>query len=79
MDKIPRQGLRQLPRHNPRELSGFEVGAVYLYLFWFLLTTPLLGQTKTGLAPTRKKMCPRLQIFVHRCERHESETGDLNG
>jgi hypothetical protein len=29
MDKIPRQGLRQLPRHNPRKLSGFEVGVVY--------------------------------------------------
>ena len=29
MDKIPRQGLRQLPRHNPRKLSGFEVGEVY--------------------------------------------------
>jgi hypothetical protein len=28
MDEIPRHGLRQLPRHNPRELSGFEVGAV---------------------------------------------------
>ncbi len=30
MDEIPRQGLRQLPSHNPRELSGIGVGAVYL-------------------------------------------------
>ena len=33
MDEIPRQGLRQLPRHKPQKLSGFEVRAVYLYLF----------------------------------------------
>ena len=29
MAEIPRQGVRQLPRHNSRELSGFEVGPVY--------------------------------------------------
>jgi hypothetical protein len=29
MDEIPRQGVRQLPRRNPRELSGFGVEAVY--------------------------------------------------
>jgi len=29
MDKIPRQGVRQLPRHNPRKVSGFRVEAVY--------------------------------------------------
>ena len=30
MEEIPRQGVRQLPRRNPRELSGFGVEAVYL-------------------------------------------------
>jgi len=25
MEEIPRQGVRQLPRHNPRELSVLEV------------------------------------------------------
>jgi len=29
MEEISRQGVRQLPRHNPRELSGFGVEAVY--------------------------------------------------
>ena len=29
MEEIPRQGVRQLPRHNTREFSGFEVEAVY--------------------------------------------------
>ena len=29
MDEIPRQGLRQIPSHTPRELSGSEVEAVY--------------------------------------------------
>jgi hypothetical protein len=33
MEEIPRQGVRQLPRHNPRELSGFGVEAVYLENF----------------------------------------------
>jgi len=32
MDKIPRQGVRQLPRHNPRKVSGFRVEAVYHYI-----------------------------------------------
>jgi DNA-binding MarR family transcriptional regulator len=31
MDEIPRQGVRQLPRHITRELSGFEVEAVYTF------------------------------------------------
>jgi len=28
MEKVPRQGLRQLPRHKPREFSAFGVAAV---------------------------------------------------
>jgi hypothetical protein len=45
MDEIPRQGLRQLPRHNPRKLSGFEVGAVYANN---LFQSPLTGQYGFG-------------------------------
>jgi arginine decarboxylase len=32
MEEISRQGVRQLPRHNLREISGFGVEAVYLDL-----------------------------------------------
>jgi cytochrome b561 len=33
MEEISRQGVRQLPRRNPREISGFGVEAVYLAIF----------------------------------------------
>jgi hypothetical protein len=49
MDEIPRQGVRQLPRHITRELSGFEVEAVYPKI----LTLELYRCARSGLTLKR--------------------------
>jgi hypothetical protein len=41
MDESPRQGLRQLPRNNPRKLSGFEVEALFVNGVARILSLPV--------------------------------------